>query len=121
MLIAAVFGLRPGHYEAVGFPARFEERGVPAGPVYDVNQMHRDPQVLAREMVVEVKHARLGPVHNIGLPVKFSDTPGEVARGAPLYGQHTREVLCEHGFADDEIESLLAEGAVAETTAAASA
>jgi crotonobetainyl-CoA:carnitine CoA-transferase CaiB-like acyl-CoA transferase len=101
--------------------ASFEARGVPAGPVYDVNQMHRDPQVLARRMVVEVEHARLGPVRTIGLPVKFSDTPGEVARGAPLYGQHTREVLREHGFADDEIDSLLAEGAVAETTAAASA
>jgi crotonobetainyl-CoA:carnitine CoA-transferase CaiB-like acyl-CoA transferase len=99
--------------------ASFEEHGVPAGPVYDVNQMHQDPQVLAREMVVEVQHARLGPVRTIGLPVKFSDTPGEAARGAPLYGQHTREVLREHGFADDEIESLLAEGTVAETTAAA--
>jgi crotonobetainyl-CoA:carnitine CoA-transferase CaiB-like acyl-CoA transferase len=101
--------------------ARFEARGVPAGPVYDVNQMHRDPQVQAREMVVEVQHARLGPVRTIGLPVKFSDTPGEIARGAPLYGQHTREVLREHGFAHDEIESLLAEGAIAETTAAAQA
>jgi crotonobetainyl-CoA:carnitine CoA-transferase CaiB-like acyl-CoA transferase len=101
--------------------ARFEARGVPAGPVYDVNQMHQDPQVLAREMVVEVEHARLGPVRTIGLPVKFSDTPGDVARSAPLYGQHTREVLREHGFADDEVESLLAEGAVAETTAAAQA
>jgi crotonobetainyl-CoA:carnitine CoA-transferase CaiB-like acyl-CoA transferase len=87
---------------------------VPAGPVYDVNQMHEDPQVLARKMVVEVEHARLGPVRTIGLPVKFSDTPGEVASGAPFYGQHTREVLREHGFADDEIESLLAEGAIAD-------
>jgi crotonobetainyl-CoA:carnitine CoA-transferase CaiB-like acyl-CoA transferase len=38
--------------------------------------MHEDPQVLARKMVVEVEHARLGPVRTIGLPVKFSDTPG---------------------------------------------
>ena len=87
---------------------------MPAGPVYDVNQMHQDPQVLAREMVVEVEHSRLGPVRTIGLPVKFSDTPGEVSHGAPLYGQHTREVLREHGFADDEVERLLAEGAIAE-------
>ncbi|HEX5079041.1 MAG TPA: CoA transferase [Geminicoccaceae bacterium] len=93
--------------------ARFEATGVPAGPVYDVNQMHRDPQVLAREMVVEVEHARLGPVRTVGLPVKFSDTPGEVARGAPLFGQHTREVLREHDFTDPEIDALLAEVAVA--------
>jgi crotonobetainyl-CoA:carnitine CoA-transferase CaiB-like acyl-CoA transferase len=94
--------------------ARLEEKGVPAGPVYDVNQMHRDPQVLARAMVVEVEHSSLGPVRTIGLPIKFSDTPGAVARGAPLYGQHTREVLRAHGFADDEIEDLLAAGAIAE-------
>jgi crotonobetainyl-CoA:carnitine CoA-transferase CaiB-like acyl-CoA transferase len=94
--------------------ARFEQQGVPAGPVYDVNQMHRDPQTLARQMVVEVEHVRLGPVRTIGLPVKFSDTPGAVARGAPVYGQHTREVLREHGFADAEIDTLLADGAIAE-------
>jgi crotonobetainyl-CoA:carnitine CoA-transferase CaiB-like acyl-CoA transferase len=93
--------------------ARFEEQGVPAGPVYDVNQMHRDPQVLAREMVVEVEHSRIGPVRTIGLPVKFADTPGKVARGAPLYGQHTREVLREHGFSDVDIDALLAERAIA--------
>jgi crotonobetainyl-CoA:carnitine CoA-transferase CaiB-like acyl-CoA transferase len=65
-------------------------------------------------MVVEVEHVRLGPVRTIGLPVKFSDTPGAVARGAPVYGQHTREVLREHGFADAEIDTLLADGAIAE-------
>jgi len=93
--------------------ARFEAEGVPAGPVYDVLQMHADPQVRAREMVVEVEHARLGAVATLGLPVKFSDTPGKVTTGAPVYGQHTREVLRAHGFADAEIEALLAEGAIA--------
>jgi crotonobetainyl-CoA:carnitine CoA-transferase CaiB-like acyl-CoA transferase len=93
---------------------RFEGLGVPAGPVYDINQMHSDPQVLARRMVVEVDHTKLGPVRTIGLPVKFSGTPGEVSRGAPLFGQHTREVLREHGFADAEIDALLAEGAIAD-------
>jgi crotonobetainyl-CoA:carnitine CoA-transferase CaiB-like acyl-CoA transferase len=93
--------------------ARFEAEGVPAGPVYDVLQMHADPQVKAREMVVEVDHARLGPVRTLGLPVKFSDTPGNVGAGAPVYGQHTREVLAEHGFSNPEIEALLAEGAIA--------
>jgi crotonobetainyl-CoA:carnitine CoA-transferase CaiB-like acyl-CoA transferase len=86
---------------------------VPAGPVYDVLQMHADPQVRAREMVVEVEHARLGPVRTLGLPVKFSDTPGKVRAGAPVYGQHTREVLAEHRFSDAEIEALLAESAIA--------
>jgi crotonobetainyl-CoA:carnitine CoA-transferase CaiB-like acyl-CoA transferase len=92
--------------------ARLEEVGVPAGPVYDVLEMQADPQVRAREMVVEVEHERLGPVRTLGLPVKFSDTPGKVRTGAPLYGQHTREILDEHGFSAAEIEALTAEGAV---------
>ncbi len=91
---------------------RFEEAGVPAGPVYDVLEMQADPQVRAREMVLEVEHQRLGPVKTLGLPVKFSDTPGQVRTGAPVYGQHTREILREHGFADGEIDELAAEGAI---------
>ena len=93
--------------------ARFEQVGVPAGPVYDVLQMHADPQVRAREMVVEVEHARIGPVETLGLPVKFSDTPGEVRTGAPLYGQHTREVLCATASARPRSRPSLAEGAIA--------
>ena len=91
---------------------RLEKVGVPAGPVLNVNEMHRDPHTLARGMVVEVEHARVGAVKTIGLPVKFSKTPGKVARGAPLYGQHTREVLAEHGFGKDEIAVLIEKGAV---------
>jgi crotonobetainyl-CoA:carnitine CoA-transferase CaiB-like acyl-CoA transferase len=93
--------------------ARLEALGVPAGPVNDVLEMQADPQVQAREMVVEVEHATLGPVKTLGLPVKFSDTPGAVLTAAPVYGQHTREVLGEHGFSDSEIEALAADGAIA--------
>ena len=90
-----------------------EKAGLPAGPVLDIAEMHRDPQTIAREMVTEAEHARLGPVKTIGLPVKFSGTPGGVVTGAPLYGQHTREVLAQHGYGDDEIEALAASGAIA--------
>jgi len=93
--------------------AKFEAAGLPAGPVLDIAQMHRDPQALAREMVVEAEHARLGPVKTIGLPIKFSGTPGGVQHGAPLYGQHTNEVLSEYGYSADEIAALAECGAVA--------
>lgn len=93
--------------------SRMEEIGLPAGPVLDIAEMHADPQTLAREMVTEVEHARIGTVKTIGLPVKFSATPGSVAMGAPVYGQHTREVLVQHGYGDDEIAALAASGAVA--------
>jgi len=92
--------------------ARFEALGVPAGPVYDVLEMQADPQVQARQMVVEVDHATAGPVKTLGLPVKFSDTPGAVLTSAPVYGQHTRQVLREHGFSAAEIEALRAEAAI---------
>ena len=71
-----------------------------------------DPQTLAREMVVEVPHTTLGPVKTLGLPVKFSETPGRVRTGAPLYGEHTRAILAEYGYGPDDIERLAAEGAV---------
>jgi len=91
---------------------RFEAVGVPAGPVYDVLQMQADPQVRAREMVTAVPHKREGEVETIGLPIKFSDTPGKVRTGAPVYGQHSREVLREAGFSEEALATLLEEGAV---------
>jgi crotonobetainyl-CoA:carnitine CoA-transferase CaiB-like acyl-CoA transferase len=71
-----------------------------------------DPQARAREMVVEVEHSELGSVQTLGLPVKFSRTPGAVRTGAPVYGEHTRAVLHQHGFDDEEIAALEREGAV---------
>ena len=91
---------------------RLQDAGVPAGPVFNVNQMHEDPHTLARDMIVEVEHSRLGPVKTIGLPVKFSETPGRVANGAPVYGQHTREVLAEYGYDQTAVEEMISCGAV---------
>ena len=91
---------------------RLEAAGVPAGPVLNVNEMHQDPHTLARDMVVDLSHSKLGTVKSIGLPVKFSETPGRVVSGAPVYGQHTREVLAEYGYDYEEIDKLIAKGAV---------
>ena len=91
---------------------RLEESGVPAGPVLDIAQMHKDPQALAREMIVETNHPTAGKVKAIGLPIKFSETPGGVRTAAPVFGQHTAEVLREHGFSDSEIDRMAAQGAI---------
>ncbi len=117
---------RMGHLKELGTelakrfrtkPAKYwldalEDKGVPCGPVNDMLQALADPQTLAREMVVEVEHSALGPVKTLGLPVKFSATPGKVRTGAPLYGEHTREVLYACGFDDQQIERFEKEGAI---------
>ncbi|MEX2519231.1 MAG: CoA transferase [Paracoccaceae bacterium] len=86
--------------------------GFPAGPVLCVAEMHADPQVRAREMVVEVEHPTAGKIETLGLPVKFSDTPGGVRGPAPRLGEHAREVLREYGYQEAEIAALIASGAV---------
>ncbi len=58
-------------------------------------------------------HSSAGRVETLGIPVKFSETPGGPQFGAPVYGEHTREVLAEHGFSEAEIEALIEGGAVA--------
>ena len=96
---------------------RLEAAGVPAGPVLDIAAMHADPQALAREMIVEVDHARLGPVKTLGLPIKLSETPGGVRSGAPVLGQHSRAILADHGYSDAEIDALVRDGVVVEPAA----
>ena len=93
---------------------RLEAAGVPAGPVLDICEMHEDPQALSREMIVTTTHPVAGPVKAIGLPIKFSGTPGGVSRPAPLLGEHSREILAEAGFSAGEAERMVASGAVRE-------
>jgi crotonobetainyl-CoA:carnitine CoA-transferase CaiB-like acyl-CoA transferase len=86
---------------------RFEAAGVPAGPVLDIAEMHNDPHAIARDMIPAPEHSRLGPVKTIGSPIKFSETPGGVIHGAPVYGEHTREVMAEYGYGDTDISELI--------------
>ena len=89
---------------------KLEQGGVPAGPILNVGEMHQDPQTVARGMVVETEHPVAGKTAAIGLPVKFSETPGGVKTPAPLLGQHTVTVLREFGFNSIEIDQMLSNG-----------
>ncbi len=91
---------------------RLDGVGVPAGPVLSINEVHLDPQTLARDMVVEVPHGSLGTVRTIGTPLKLSETPAKVSKAAPTLGQHSHEVLSEAGYTDAEIEKLAADGVI---------
>jgi crotonobetainyl-CoA:carnitine CoA-transferase CaiB-like acyl-CoA transferase len=92
--------------------ADLDAAGIPAGPINDIAAMAADPQTLAREMVVELDHPRAGKTKALGLPIKFSATPGKVVTPAPTLGQHTREVLRDAGYPDTEIDALAADGAI---------
>jgi crotonobetainyl-CoA:carnitine CoA-transferase CaiB-like acyl-CoA transferase len=87
-----------------------EMGGLPAGPVLSIAEMQEDPQALAREMIVETEHPVAGRVKALGLPVKFSATPGGVAGPAPVLGQHSREILAEIGFSARDIDRMIDEG-----------
>lgn len=91
---------------------KFEQAGVPAGPVRKIKDMLEDPQTLARNMVIEVDHPVAGQVQALGLPIKFSHGNGVTRRGAPQYGEHTAEVLQELGYSSDDIAALAASQAV---------
>jgi crotonobetainyl-CoA:carnitine CoA-transferase CaiB-like acyl-CoA transferase len=101
--------------------AILERAGVPAGPVLSIAEMHGDAQAQSRDMVPTVTHSTLGEVKTIGVPVKFTETPAAVRRGAPLLGEHTREVLQSLDYTAAEIEGLLRAGAIAAPDQAAQA
>lgn len=91
---------------------KLEEAGLPVGPILSVPEMLAHPQTLARGMVVETNHRRIGRVLALGFPLQFSQTKGKVTRSAPVLGEHTREVLAEYDYTANEIEKLIEEGAV---------
>ncbi|MCW2241341.1 CaiB/BaiF CoA transferase family protein [Azospirillum canadense] len=94
------------HRTTADWLCALEKAGVPAGPVLSIAEMHEHPHTTARGMVVEVEHSRAGPVQAIGLPIKFSRTPGGVRSAAPTFGEHSRVILAELGYDAAAIDAL---------------
>ena len=89
--------------------ARLNEADIPCMPMHDVDSLLQDPHLLAVGMLQEVDHPSEGRVHEIGVPVSFSGTPGlPVQKPAPLLGQHSAEVLREAGLSEEAVQTLLA-------------
>jgi crotonobetainyl-CoA:carnitine CoA-transferase CaiB-like acyl-CoA transferase len=80
--------------------------------VHSLEETFADPQVLHRRMVVEIAHPKAGRIKQIGVPIKFSETPGEVRTPAPEIGEHTEEILEGLGYTREAIERWRKEGVI---------
>lgn len=96
----------------------FEGKDVCLGPVKAMSEVLEDPQVRHRKMIVEVNDPRAGRVKQIGIPIKLSETPGEMGEPAPSLGQHTDALLRELGYDDQTLEKLRREKVISENAAA---
>ena len=85
---------------------------VPCGPINDLADVFADPQVLARNMYLEMAHPTLGSIKQTGLPIKFSLTPGGLDRHPPLLGEHNQEILKSLGYSEADVQSLKAQSVI---------
>lgn len=85
---------------------RLQEAGVAAFPSCTNRDIAEDPHMNARGFFTDVVHPEVGARHHAGIPWRFSRTPCVADRPAPLFGQHTREVLVELGYSPAEIDLL---------------
>ncbi len=90
----------------------FNEAGFPAGPIHNYKQVFEDEHTKARNMMVEMDHPIEGKIKGLGIPVKLSETPGQIRRPAPLLGEHTEETLGRLGYSDSDIANLKERGVV---------
>jgi crotonobetainyl-CoA:carnitine CoA-transferase CaiB-like acyl-CoA transferase len=72
---------------------QLNQRGIPCGPINNLDEVFDDPQVLHRGLQLELEHPTAGHVASVANPIKLSQTPIEYQRSPPLLGQHTDEVL----------------------------
>ena len=91
-LIVGILQAEVAKRSTADWMATLEAEGIPAGPVLHHDQVFADPQILARDMVAEVEHAKAGRQKTLGVPLKMSATPASVRRAAPTLGQHDTEV-----------------------------
>jgi formyl-CoA transferase len=90
----------------------FNTAGVPAGPIYSIDEMFADPQVEHLAIAQTVKKNDGQPVSLVGQPVSLSRTPSSLVAPPPGLGEHSDEVLTEFGFAAEEITALRETGTI---------
>lgn len=96
------------HKNTLEWQNLLDDAGVPNGPINNMEKVVNDPQVKAREMIVEVEHPTAGKLKMPGIPVKMSDTPGSIRRPSPLLGEHNYEILDELlGYDKETVDDLI--------------
>lgn len=86
--------------------------GVPCGPINRVSEVVNDPQVLARNMMMDIPHPKVPDLRVPYSPLKLGKTPPSVRHAPPLLGQHNEEVLTELGYTQEQIAELREQGAI---------
>ena len=83
------------------------DNGIPAGPIYNMKEVWEDDHVNSRNMNIKIDHPNLKNSQNIGIVAKLKSTPGQIKTPAPLYGEHTEEILQELDYTESEISNLI--------------
>jgi crotonobetainyl-CoA:carnitine CoA-transferase CaiB-like acyl-CoA transferase len=92
--------------------ARLDAHGVPFGRVNTVREFADDPQVKHNRTVFDAEHPDIGTMRYIRYPGHLSDTPASLRRHPPRLGEHSREILVDAGYSEQDIERLLDAGVV---------
>ena len=88
------------------------DAGIPCGPINKVSEVVNNPQVLARNMVVDIPHPEVPDLRVPGPPLKLTSTPPTVRRYPPLLGEHNEEILADAGYNPEQISQLRKKGVI---------
>jgi formyl-CoA transferase len=89
-----------------------DEKGVPASPIYELDEVFRDPYVATSDIVITLEHPKLGRIPQLNQPGLINGKKFHSTKHPPLLGEHTVEVLKELGYSDEEISKLKDEGVI---------